>query len=306
VSGEWMRQPLWKNPVVVKEARTRMRGPRTALIITAHLLIVTLVVGLAYLFFRSALTSVGNLEERRTFGKAIFGLIVWIELVLISFIAPALTSGAISMERERQTFDLLQATLLPARALVWGKYLAGLSFVFLLLFTSIPLQGPAFLIGGVTTQEILLSTLILAVTAVGFCALGLLFSSLIHRTLVSTTLAYAVSIFLVFGIPIIAVIIGILLSSLANSSPLSQVSPQAQAAAVILGWMVISVTPMASIIGAEVIFLEQHSLWVAEISLEHGSKLILPSPWLPYVAIYLIASLAAIWLSIQLVKQKEN
>ena len=223
--------PFWKNPVIIKEVRIRMRGYRAVLLLTAHLLVLALVVGLAYLFIRSSLTTIGNLEQRRAFGKASFGLIVWMELVMISFVAPALTSGAISIERERQTFDLLRVTLLPARSLVWGKYISGLIFVFLLLFTSIPLQGPAFLIGGVQVQEILLAILMLAVTAAWFCALGMLLSSLIPRTLVSATLAYAVTIFLVFGIPIIAVIIGSLFGTLLGGNTPSQIlSPNSGAA----------------------------------------------------------------------------
>jgi ABC-2 type transport system permease protein len=300
------RSPFWKNPILVKEVRTRMRGYRAVLLLTAHLLVLALVVGVAYLFIRSSLTTIGNLEERRSFGKAAFSLIIWMELVMISFVAPALTSGAISAERERQTFDLLRVTLLPARSLVWGKYISGLIFIFLLLFTSIPLQGPAFLIGGVQVQEILLATLMLAVTAIAFCALGMLLSSLIPRTLVSATLAYAVTIFLVFGIPIIAAIIGVLFGSLLGDSSLGQISPQTQGLLIAIGWVFVSFTPMASMVGTEVILLEQHSLLLAEIPLSNGAKIFLPSPWLPYVTFYLLFSLAAIWLSIQLVKRKEN
>ncbi len=300
------RQPFWKNPVIVKEVRTRMRGYRAILLLTAHLVVLAMIVGIAYLFFRSALTSIGNLEQRRVFGKAAFGLIVWMELVMISFVAPALTSGAISVERERQTFDLLRVTLLPAHSLVWGKYISGLIFIFLLLFTSIPLQGPAFLIGGVQVQEILLATLMLAVTAIGFCALGMLFSSLIPRTLVSATLSYAVTIFLVFGIPIIAVIIGTLFGTLIAGNPPDQISPQTQGLLIAIGWVVISFTPLASMVGTEVILLDQHNLFLAEIPLSNGAKMVLPSPWLPYVIVYLLFSLAAIWLSIQLVNRKEN
>ena len=217
-----------------------------------------------------------------------------------------LTSGAISVEKERQTFDLLRVTLLPARSLVWGKYLSGLIFVFLLLFTSIPLQGPAFLIGGVQVQEILLATLMLAITAAWFCALGMLLSSLISRTLVSATLAYAVTIFLVFGIPIIAVIIGILFGTLLGGNSPSQISPQTQGLLIAIGWVVVSLTPLASMVGTEVILLDQHSLFLAEIPLSNGVKMFLPSPWLPYVIFYFLFSLAAIWLSIQLVNRKEN
>ena len=68
------------------------------------------VLGLA--FIGAVCLNFANVVGRYAFGKAIFGLIVWLELVMISFTAPALTSGAIALERERQTFDLLKVTLL--------------------------------------------------------------------------------------------------------------------------------------------------------------------------------------------------
>jgi ABC-type transport system involved in multi-copper enzyme maturation permease subunit len=296
---------FWGNPVVVKDVRTRMRGYRAFILVTAHLVVLLLAVGIAYLVFRSALTSTGNLEERRLFGKSVFGLLVWIELVMVSFVAPGVTSGSISSERERQTFDLLRVTLLPAYQMVLGKYLPGLFFVFLLLFTSIPLQGPAFLIGGVLWQEILLATLILAVTAVAFCALGLLLSSLIRRTLIATTLAYASTIFLVFGIPIICLILLVLFSS-AISNRFDQLSGQTEGFLLILGWILVSLTPLGVMIGTEAILLDQQSLVLASIPLSDGKTVVLLSPWIPYVLFYLAFSLAALWLSILLVRQLDN
>jgi len=195
-----------------------MRSSRSFILLSVHLLILVLAIGSTYLLFFSELTRTGNLEDRRMFGKGLFGLLVWIELVMVSFVAPALTSGAISSERERQTYDLLRVTLLPASQLVLGKFLPGLLFVILLLFTSIPLQGPAYLIGGATWQEIILSTLLLVVTAAAFSALGMLFSSLIRHTLIATALSYAITIFLVFGIPIIAMIFLVLFGVFAAPS----------------------------------------------------------------------------------------
>lgn len=99
---------FWKNPVLVKEIRTRMRGKRAFIILTAHLLTLGMAVFLAYLVFQLSSSSTTTLENRRVFGKSLFGLLVWMELVMISFTAPALTSGAIAAERERQTYDLLR------------------------------------------------------------------------------------------------------------------------------------------------------------------------------------------------------
>ena len=66
-------------------------------------------------------------------GKMVFGGVLAIELFMVCFIAPAFTTGAISGEKERQTFDLLRTTLLPARRIVIGKLIAALAYIVLLL-----------------------------------------------------------------------------------------------------------------------------------------------------------------------------
>lgn len=295
----------WKNPIILKEIRTRMRGNRAFVLLTAHLLILGILVGLLYIAFKSSMTSSGSLEERRVFGKAIFGLLVWIELVMVSFIAPALTSGSISMERERQTYDLLKVTLLSPRSLVVGKYASGLVFVFLLLFTSIPMQSPAFLFGGVLPEEILIGTLILAVTAIAFCAVGLFTSSLFSRTLVSTVLSYAFAIFLVFGIPMIFIIMLVLFNATLGDN-LEQLGPTSQAVLVFIGWLLVSITPMATIVATEVVLLDQNSAFIATIPLNGKINLTLLSPWIPYVLIYLLLSVSLLWFSIKRVKRTDK
>lgn len=281
-----------------------MRGYRTFILFTMHLLILTVVVISAYLFLQSSLTSPVNLQERRIFGKAVFGLVIWIELVLISFVAPALTSGAISNERERQTFDLLRVTLLPAHQLVLGKFLPGLAVLFLMLFTSIPIQAPAFLIGGVLWQEILLATLLLCVTAVAFCALGILLSSLIRRTLIATSVSYAITIFLVFGIPIVAILLLIMFGS-AFPSGFSDLSSASERILVFIGWFIVSITPIGAMVGTELAFVDQQTLFLIEIDMSNQQIVAVPAPWIPYVMLYFSFSLVAIWLSIQLIKQSD-
>jgi len=289
--------PFWRNPVAMKDVRTRMRAGRTFILLSVHLIVLALAIGGAYLIFQSSLTQTGNLEERRIFGKSIFGLLVWIELVMVSFVAPALTSGAIASERERQTFDLLRVTLLPPGQLVLGKFLPGLGFIFLLLLSSIPMQGPANLIGGVLWQEILLAFLLLAVTAMAFTALGLLFSTLVRRTMIAATLSYAATTFLVFGIPIIALIFLFLFGS-AFADDLGQIPTRLELAMILFGWVLVCVTPLGAMIGTEVIFLDQNNLLLARISLSNGAAIMLPSPWIIYVPVYLFFSLIALWLSI--------
>lgn len=297
---------LLRNPVIVKEVRTRMRGGRTFIVLTAHLLALAGALALAYLLFRTSLATAGvNLEARRLFGKAIFGLMVWMELITISFIAPALTSGAIASERERQTIDLLRVTLLSPRALVMGKYFSGLVFIFVLVLSSLPMQTLSFIIGGVLAQEILVGILILAVTAIAFCAVGVFFSSLFPRVLLSTVLSYAFAIFVVFGIPMIFLLVFIVLSA-GLGSTINPISLRTQVMLIFIGWLAVSMTPGATIVATEAALLDQQGLLLARLPLSNGVEVALLSPWTFYVIFYLLVSVGLLWFSTKRVASMET
>jgi hypothetical protein len=227
---------------------------------------------------------------------------------MISFTAPALTCGAIALERERQTFDLLKVTLLKARALVSGKYLAGLVFIFLLLVTSLPMFSPAFILGGVLLEEIFIAILILATSAIAFCAVGLFFSSLFSRPLVATVLAYAFTIFVNFGIPMVMVLMltlfGLVMSG--ASSALAGAPSFGLLVVVYLAWLVVSLTPPATMIASEVALLDGQASWLVRLPVGDGTDILLIAPWLTYVLFYLLLSLGLIWISIKLVGRAEN
>jgi ABC-2 type transport system permease protein len=246
----------------------------------------------------------GSLADQHIFGKVIFGLLVGMEMVMVSFVAPALTSGAISTERERQTYDLLRVTLLTPRSLIIGKYLSGLVFIFLLLFTSLPLQSPAFLLGGLQPEEIFIATLVLAVTAISFCAVGIFTSSFFARTLISTVLSYAFAIFMVFGVPILLIVFLILFNT-SIENVIQRMPWIWQAVLLGVAWLLLSVTPFGTIVATEVILLDENSILYATISLTSKVKLALPSPWLLYVPIYLLFSGLLLLLSVRRVRRLE-
>ncbi len=213
---------------------------------------------------------------------------------MVSFVAPGMTSATISSEREHQTFDLLKMTLLSPSDLILGKFLPGLGFVFLLLFTSIPLQGPAYLIGGVLWQEIFIATLVLMITAAAFCALGILLSTMIHRTIIAATLTYAFSIFLVFGIPIITLIL-IFLFGATVPDGLEHMVRGKESLVLTAGWLLLSLTPLGAIVGTEVFFLNQNQLFIVQIPLSKDLIFSAPSPWIPYFLMCSIFSIVALW-----------
>jgi ABC-2 type transport system permease protein len=292
------------NPVTVKELRGRMRGARAFIILTIYLGILVALVSLVYFGFTASSRGLMAPELRQNLGKVIFGVVVAMELFLVIFVSPGLTAGAISSEREQQTFDLLRTTLLPARSLVLGKLLAALSFIFMLLLATLPLQSLSFLFGGVAREEFVIANILLIVSALAYSSLGMLYSSLFKRTLVATVLAYATSILIVFGLPIL--VYAIILSMSVFFSNLGQLTPTMEALLIRAGWLIISVNPLATAIVTEIIFIEQRSVFMASLPLNGDTNFPILSPWIGYSLIYLLLSLLFILLSIHFTRQTEK
>jgi ABC-2 type transport system permease protein len=291
------------NPVALKELRSRMRGGRAFLLLTIYLFILSALVILVYFGFATASRTYLAPEIRQNMGKSIFGVVVLMELFLVVFISPGLTAGAISSEREQQTFDLLRITLLPAKSIVFGKLLAALSFLFLLLLVAVPLQSIAFLFGGVTLEEFLIANLMLVISAFAYTTLGLFLSSLIKRTLAATILAYAAAILIMFALPFL-IYSGSLLAWVILSND-GQVSPAWISLAVILVWLVISVNPLATALVSEFILIEEGSVFYASFPLPQGTNILVLSPWISYSFFYLLFGLLFTSLCIHFVRKRQ-
>ena len=114
------------NPVMLKELRGRMRGIRAFIVLTIYLGLMSGFTALLYLILIAQNQASGSASAGQI-GRVLFVGLVGIELMLIIFIAPAFTAGAITGERERQTYDLLQTTLLASPSFVIGKLESALS-----------------------------------------------------------------------------------------------------------------------------------------------------------------------------------
>jgi ABC-type transport system involved in multi-copper enzyme maturation permease subunit len=216
------------------------------------------------------------------------------ELLLIGFIAPGLTSGAISSERERQTIDLLRISLLSARSLVFGKLGTACVFLFLLILATLPIESIGFLLGGVGIAEMIVSTLLLIVTAIAFCSLGLFFSSFMKRTLTATVSAYG-TVLLSGILLVVIVLIGSYIASIVAMRD-DGLSENTEKVLTVLIWLLISTNPLLTAVLTEIILVEEQSIWYTT-NLPFDVSFRMPSPWIPYVLVYLLASFVLIRLS---------
>ncbi len=287
------------NPVVLKEMRSRMRGGRSFWTLSIHVGVLSVLVLMIYSSISSGPGRIQNQRYRQELGQTIFFTVVGIELLAICIIAPSLTAGAIASERERKTFDLLRTTTLSASSLVLGKLVSVVSFLFLLLFAALPLQSIAFIFGGVTSAEFILSLVFLIVTTVSFSAVGLFFSSFTRRARISTVLSQSAAMLLVFGVPLLLVVL--IIVSDVSSSP----GPSATTEALILiaGWIIVAINPLGAAIATEIIYVEEQTLLMYTTQVSRNLTMPVISPWIGFIIFYTFFTLLLIWLSIRFVRR---
>ena len=189
-----MQNVLFDNPVVTKELRGRMRGARTYWLLFGYVLTLSLILFFSYLGWwaqHSAAMETGGGGAGFTAGRSFFKILFYSQAVMMALITPALTAGAISVEREQRTFEMLRGTILRPGAIVWGKLASSVSFVVLLLTSSLPLLSLCFLLGGVSPGEVFFAYLLLIGDALLFGAIGVCWSAYAGGTATATVLSYA-------------------------------------------------------------------------------------------------------------------
>jgi len=157
---------LWRlvpaNPILLRVVESAGKRRRDLLIRCAYLgLLVFLVV------FSIFGQSVGgaSLNELAKMSGQIFRQMSYLQLGLVALLAPIFTAGAITQEKDSQTYDILLATPLTNGQIVLGSLLSRLFFVVALLVSGIPVFSITQIFGGVAIRSIVSSFLIAAATA---------------------------------------------------------------------------------------------------------------------------------------------
>jgi hypothetical protein len=294
------------NPVMLKELRGRMRGVRAFVVLTIYLGLMSAFTALLYLFYTQTQT-VGSASAGAV-GRVLFVGLVGIELMLIIFIAPAFTAGAITGERERQTYDLLRTTLLASPSFIIGKLESALSYILLLLFSAIPLQSIAFLFGGVSEIEVVLSFVILAVTAIALGTVGIFFSAVTPLTLSASVRSYTVALIITFGIPILLSFpfLGAFVSAAGGFGSGINHSPVVETIFIYLGLLLVSLNPIATALVTQQVLIDRGVLgfWTLTLSSD-GSTIPVVSPWISFTILTLTVAAVLVVLAVRRMRRTE-
>jgi ABC-type transport system involved in multi-copper enzyme maturation permease subunit len=178
------------NPIMAREVKERMRTLRVPIVLAIYLLILGLIVfaierGIArsgqYGAFTSALA-----------GRTVFHWLLFFLLMFVCFMVPAFTASTIASERERQTFHLVQVSLMSPSRIVLGKLGAAMLYLGVLILATLPLVSVSFVLGGVTPLDVLRGYGMVMFTGLTIALCGVGVSSRMRRTLGATVLTFLI------------------------------------------------------------------------------------------------------------------
>lgn len=296
LSGE--RSPRWVRAqgMLAKELRGRMRGARAFVVLSVYLLFLT---GFTLLLYFITKQSVGP-NPTNPAGKIVFLGLVAFQLGLVCFLAPSFTAGAVSGERERQTYDMLMTTPLPLIVIMAAKLFSALAYVFLLILAALPLMSVSLFLGGVAPEEVLIAFVMLCASALAFGTIGLAFSAWVRSTIAAATLAYGTMLLPVVALPIVAGASGVsLVAALSNNAP----SPAVQTGLYYVGGFLLSLNPFIAGGFTEAIIIANRNLFFYTMTGPGpGTTVIVVGPWLIYTVMALVTTLLFFLLSLRLAR----
>ena len=183
------------NPVLQKELKVKMRGWKSVFLIGGYNLVLALLT--MFIMKMTMGNNMGRVNQSNIFYTYVFMVIV--QFCLIGLIAPALTAGSISGEREKQTLDILMSTTLRPVSIITGKLFASLSHIILLVISSIPIFSVIFLYGIIGVKELAQVFIFYIIIAITLGSIGIFFSTFIRKSTAANVLSYALVIFLAVG-----------------------------------------------------------------------------------------------------------
>jgi ABC-type transport system involved in multi-copper enzyme maturation permease subunit len=175
---------LFENPVLQNELVANLRQTRTFVLLFAYVAILGLLVFAAW-----------PAEQRIDMSNSdmagpLVNLLFLGQYMLMSLMAPSFAAGAITGEKERDSFEMLLASPMKPGAIVLGKLAASLCPLAELMIGSLPVVMLCLPLGGVQFFEVLAAYLAMISSIALFTMISLWCSSFFRRTSASLVVSY--------------------------------------------------------------------------------------------------------------------
>jgi ABC-2 type transport system permease protein len=250
------------NPTIRKELRQRLRDRRAWLFPSLYLLVLGGAVTLGYYWMVAGPESWFEFREPQgaEIGVAVYRTVEFTQMALLLLIAPVFSAGVLTIEKEQRTLPALLTSLLSPAEIWWGKFVASVLFLALLLVSALPVLALAFSLGGISPRDLLITEgLTLFILAV-ICAVGLYCSAFFKRSVHATAVTYGVVITLMVVTFVIFLLLTWQWDIYARSHPGATAEPD---------FLVypLSLNPFYVLLVPDIHELEQHLLWLVPLLL---------------------------------------
>src|SRR3954449_6753416 len=179
----WFRD----NPVLARELLVTLRSPRAFVL---QMLYVLALGALVYFYWPAG--EDGARQVSPGVARRLFDIFFLGQFFLVALMAPTFAAGSITGEKERKTYEMLLASPLRPGTILVGKLLSSLSYLVVLILSSLPLMILCFLLGGILLSEIARAYLVLILAAGTFGLLSVACSSYFRRTSSALVVSYLI------------------------------------------------------------------------------------------------------------------
>ena len=175
---------LLENPVLQRELITNLRMNRGFLLLAAYVAFLGFLVYAAWPAEQRL--DMANSEE----AIKLVNLFFLGQYILMSMMAPSFAAGAITGEKERQSYEMLMASPLKPGAIIIGKLAASLTPLAQLMICSLPIVMLCLPLGGVHPYEVVAAYFAMITSVALFVMVSLWCSSYFSRTASSLAVSY--------------------------------------------------------------------------------------------------------------------
>ena len=185
---------VFENPVLQRELLVNLRTRRAFVLLAVYQVLLATVVVAAWPSDQKL-----DLSSNPPSATKLVNLFFLGQYVIASLMAPSFAAGTIAGEKERKTYEMLLASPLRPGAIVFGKIIASLTHIGMLIIGSLPIIVLCLPLGGVSVYEVLAAYFGLIISVVLFGAIGVMCSSYFPRTSSALVVSYLAILPLVIG-----------------------------------------------------------------------------------------------------------
>jgi ABC-type transport system involved in multi-copper enzyme maturation permease subunit len=178
------------NPVMQRELLVNLRMGRAFFFLLLYQLLLGAVVLIAWPRPEAGRLDLTPDSENAQATRELVNLFFQGQFILASLMVPSFAAGTITGEKERHTYEMLLASPLRPSAIVWGKLVASLSHLAILIFASLPIVMLCLPLGGASFYEVLAAYFALFVSICTFGMISVACSAYFQRTSASLVVSY--------------------------------------------------------------------------------------------------------------------